>query len=60
VRGPSAASAASAGQQAQGSGLGLAIVQTIAERHGARLLLDRSPTLGGLRVQVMWPPVSGR
>ncbi len=57
VRGPSAASA---GQQAQGSGLGLAIVQTIAERHGARLLLDRSPTLGGLRVQVMWPPVSGR
>jgi two-component system OmpR family sensor kinase len=60
VRGPSAASAASAGQQAQGSGLGLAIVQTIAERHGARLLLDRSPTLGGLRVQVIWPPVSGR
>ncbi|WP_312840185.1 ATP-binding protein [Delftia tsuruhatensis] len=58
VRGPSAASAASAGQQAQGSGLGLAIVQTIAQRHGARLLLDRSPTLGGLRVQVIWPPVS--
>lgn len=56
VRGPSAASA---GQQAQGSGLGLAIVQTIAQRHGARLLLDRSPTLGGLRVQVIWPPVSG-
>ena len=55
VRGPSAASA---GQQAQGSGLGLAIVQTIAQRHGARLLLDRSPTLGGLRVQVIWPPVS--
>ncbi|MDR0201004.1 MAG: two-component sensor histidine kinase [Delftia acidovorans] len=55
VRGPSA----SAGPQSQGSGLGLAIVQTIAERHGARLLLDRSPTLGGLRVQVFWPPVSG-
>ncbi|MDR0225091.1 MAG: two-component sensor histidine kinase [Burkholderiaceae bacterium] len=49
VRGPSA------GQQAGGSGLGLAIVQTIAERHGARLVLDRSPTLDGLRVQVVWP-----
>ncbi len=51
VRGPSA------GQQAGGSGLGLAIVQTIAARHGARLVLDRSPQLGGLRVQVAWPPV---
>ncbi len=63
VRGPSAGfagAAGSAGPQSQGSGLGLAIVQTIAQRHGARLLLDRSPTLGGLRVQVIWPPVSGR
>lgn len=50
VRGPSA------GHQAGGSGLGLAIVQTIAERHGARLVLDRSPLLGGLRVQLVWPP----
>lgn len=49
VRGPSA------GRQAGGSGLGLAIVQAIAERHGARLVLDRSPALGGLRVQVVWP-----
>lgn len=48
VRGPSAS------QQAGGSGLGLAIVQTIAERHGARLLLDRSPSLAGLRVQIVW------
>ena len=49
VRGPSA------GRQAGGSGLGLAIVQSIAESHGARLVLDRSPALGGLRVQVVWP-----
>lgn len=54
VRGPSA------GRQAEGSGLGLAIVQAIAQRHGAHLVLDRSPTLDGLRVQVVWPPeVSG-
>jgi two-component system OmpR family sensor kinase len=52
VRGPSAS------QQAGGSGLGLAIVQAIARQHGARLLLDRSPVLGGLRVQVVWPPVA--
>ena len=40
---------------AGGSGLGLAIVQTIAQRAGARLLLDASPALGGLRVRVIWP-----
>jgi two-component system OmpR family sensor kinase len=38
-----------------GSGLGLAIVKAIADRHGATILLDRSPTLGGLRVQVIFP-----
>lgn len=38
-----------------GSGLGLAIVKAIADRHGATIVLDRSPTLGGLRVQVSFP-----
>ena len=41
-----------AGTQTTGSGLGLAIVKSIAELHGAQLTLDRSPRLGGLRVQV--------
>lgn len=36
---------------APGSGLGLAIVKTIAERHGARVLLDDA-SLGGLRARV--------
>ncbi|MPS94199.1 ATP-binding protein [Comamonas sp.] len=40
---------------AGGSGLGLAIVQSIATSSGARLLLDESPQLGGLRVRVLWP-----
>lgn len=35
---------------APGSGLGLAIVLAIAQRHGAAVVLDRSPRLGGLRV----------
>ncbi|WP_034388074.1 ATP-binding protein [Comamonas composti] len=43
--------------QVPGNGLGLAIVQAIATRHGARLVLDASPTLKGLRVQVIWPRV---
>ena len=38
-----------------GSGLGLAIVKAIADRHGARLRLDRSAPLGGLRIEVRWP-----
>lgn len=41
-------------QAATGSGLGLAIVKAIAERHGARLLLDRSEALGGLRVDLLF------
>ncbi len=39
-----------------GSGLGLSIVQRIARVHGAQLRLDASPTLGGLRARVVWPP----
>jgi two-component system OmpR family sensor kinase len=38
-----------------GSGLGLAIVKSIAELHGAALRLERSQSLGGLRVEVGWP-----
>ncbi len=40
------------GTEVSGSGLGLAIVKTIAEVHGARLTLDQSPRLGGLRVSL--------
>lgn len=42
-------------EDAAGSGLGLAIVRSVAERHGAQVQLGDSP-LGGLRVQVRWPP----
>jgi two-component system OmpR family sensor kinase len=38
---------------ATGSGLGLAIVKAIADRHGARLLLEKSEALGGLRVDLL-------
>jgi two-component system, OmpR family, sensor kinase len=38
-----------------GSGLGLAIVHAIAQRHGAQVRLTRSPSLGGLRVEVRLP-----
>jgi len=41
--------------QAPGSGLGLAIVKSIADLHGATVSLDRSPDLGGLRVQIRFP-----
>jgi two-component system OmpR family sensor kinase len=40
----------SADAGASGSGLGLAIAQAIAHSHKARLTLDASPRLGGLRV----------
>ncbi len=40
--------------QASGSGLGLAIVKSIAERNGARITLERSEALGGLRVDVLF------
>ena len=45
-----------AGREATGSGLGLAIVKSIAELHGATLSLNTSPLLGGLRVEVTFPP----
>ncbi len=48
-----------AGSPPGGSGLGLAIVRTIATAHGASLRLDRSPTLGGLRVELRFPPSGG-
>jgi len=44
------------GSTATGSGLGLAIIKAIAERHGATLTLDSSARLGGLLVQVAFPP----
>lgn len=44
------------GTQAQGSGLGLAIVRAVAERLGAEVKLGASPQLGGLRVEVRFPP----
>ncbi len=42
--------------QETGSGLGLAIVRAIAERHGAVLALDSSARLGGLKVELRFPP----
>ncbi len=51
VRGAAAADAA-------GSGLGLAIVRSIAQRHGASVVLGQSP-LGGLRVAVQFGALSG-
>ncbi len=41
--------------RAPGSGLGLAIVKSIAELHGATLVLSASQRLGGLRVAVQFP-----
>jgi len=43
------------GSEAGGSGLGLAIVKSIAERHGAKLALDSSERLGGLKVSIEFP-----
>src|SRR5450830_680049 len=43
------------GTDANGSGLGLAIIKAIAERHGARLVLDKSERLGGLCVRLEFP-----
>ena len=45
-----------AGSEASGSGLGLAIIKAIAERHGAALVLGESERLGGLKVEVHFPP----
>jgi two-component system, OmpR family, sensor kinase len=47
--------------QAPGSGLGLAIVKSIADLHGATVALEESPSLGGLRVRVVFASApSGR
>jgi two-component system OmpR family sensor kinase len=43
------------GSDAAGSGLGLAIIKSIAERHGATLVLGQSQRLGGLEVTVRFP-----
>ena len=43
------------GNGAPGSGLGWSIVQRLVERDHLHLAVDRSPTLGGLRVQLTWP-----
>jgi two-component system OmpR family sensor kinase len=43
-----------AGSEVPGSGLGLAIVKTIADCHGARLILDHSAKLGGLRASLQF------
>ncbi len=43
------------GSGRSGSGLGWSIVQRLARLHDLRLDIDRSPALGGLRVQVCWP-----
>jgi two-component system OmpR family sensor kinase len=45
-----------AGTPTTGSGLGLAIVKSIADLHGARVELLASARLGGLRVEVVFPP----
>jgi two-component system OmpR family sensor kinase len=43
------------GNATSGSGLGLSIASTIAHLHGCKLLLDRSPRLGGLRIGLRLP-----
>lgn len=43
------------GTDQPGSGLGWSIVQRVALAHGASINVDRSPQLGGLRIQVSWP-----
>jgi two-component system OmpR family sensor kinase len=44
-----------AGSEVSGSGLGLAIIKSIAERHGAKLVLGESQRLGGLEAKVILP-----
>lgn len=44
-----------AGTEGSGSGLGLGIVKAIADTHSAKVSLDRSTRLGGLRVVVSFP-----
>ncbi|RJG19086.1 ATP-binding protein [Massilia cavernae] len=44
-----------AGSETGGSGIGMAIVKAIADRHGAKLVLDQSVRLGGLKVRIEFP-----
>lgn len=44
-----------AGATGRGSGLGLAIVQQIAALHGGRVEIDKSDSLGGALVRIVWP-----
>lgn len=48
---------ATTASQTQGFGLGLAMVERIAQWHHARLLLEESARLGGLRARVVFPLV---
>jgi len=43
------------GNEQSGSGLGWSIVRRLLAVFSAQVQIDRSPTLGGLRVQVLWP-----
>lgn len=47
-----------AGADQPGTGLGLAIVKNVAERHGARVVLENRSE-GGLRVRVCWTRPTG-
>jgi two-component system sensor histidine kinase QseC len=46
------------GSGEQGSGLGWSIVRRIAQVHRAQVHAQRSARLGGLRVEVAWPPAT--
>lgn len=47
-------------QSGSGSGLGLSIVKAIAEQHGAQVLLHIGANGLGLRVQIIFPSISGK
>ena len=46
------------GSGQNGSGLGWSIVRRVAQVHGAKLNAHRSARLGGLAVEVVWPPTA--
>lgn len=47
------------GSGVEGSGLGLAIVREVLDAHGGTISLDQSAELGGLRVIVQLPAITG-